>query len=322
MNIHIVGAGAIGLLFGGYLADAGAAVTFWTRSKAQAELLLQNGLHLEEAGGSAFTLHPESWTARDLNDSELSKILPCDAPDWLLVTTKQNDLNDSLITAITSIAGPHTNIACLQNGVGHIARMSSLLGGQPVFSIITTEGSAKLSDNMVRRAGIGETKLGISMDQLHTDSSSTVDKAAETLLNLLNKAGFPSFLSKDIDKDIYRKLLINSVINPLTALLRIPNGDLLLKEETIQMIRKLCMEAEQVYTACGIPFDYSTFEVVTGVCRSTSSNTSSMLGDILQGRATEIDAINGHLVSIAQSAGIHTPMHEALWLLVKSLHPQ
>lgn len=321
MNIHIVGAGAIGLLFGGYLADAGAQVTFWTRSKAQAELLLQNGLHLEQEDGSVITPHPESWTARNLSHSERSMILPSDGPDWLLVTTKQNDLNDSLIAAIARIAGPNTNIACLQNGVGHIARMSSLLDGQSVFSIITTEGSTKLSDNTVRRAGIGETKLGISMDQLHTNIGPTVAKAAETLLNLLNKAGFPSFLSKDIDKDIYRKLLINSVINPLTALLRIPNGDLLLKEETIQTIRKLCMEAEQVYTACGIPFDYNTFEVVTGVCRSTSSNTSSMLGDILQGRATEIDAINGHLVSIAQSAGIHAPMHETLWLLVKSLHP-
>lgn len=323
MNIHIVGAGAIGLLYGGYLAEAGERITFWTHKEAQRELLLEKGVYIEEADGSTVGLETGVWTARVLGQGghHVKEDVLLEAPEWILIAVKQSHINEEMISALSHIAGPDTRIACLQNGIGHIDEISRALGGRQVFSVITTEGSTRLSDNRVRRAGLGETRLGISKIQSHGSLDIVHDKSTETLLNVLRKAGFPTFLSKDIDKDIYRKLLINSVINPLTAVLRVPNGDLLEKEERLEMIRMLCEEAERVYQACGIPIDGDAFELVAGVCRSTSSNTSSMLGDVLHHRVTEIDAISGQLVRLAKSVGIELPMHRTLWLLVKSMHP-
>lgn len=322
MNIHIVGAGAIGLLYGGYLAKAGEEITFWTRKEAQRKLLLEQGIYIEEADGNTVRIEAGHWTARVLKQSECDEHSAAqrEAPEWILIAVKQSHLEEEMISALSHIAGPDTRIACLQNGIGHIDKISRRLDGRPVFTIITTEGSTRLADNGVRRAGLGESRLGISKVQASSSLDALHDKATETLLNTLRKAGFPTFLSNDIDKDIYRKLLINSVINPLTAILRVPNGDLLVSEERMTMVRMLCEEAERAYKACGISLDDDAFELVASVCRSTSTNTSSMLGDVLHHRATEIDAINGQLVGLAESVGIDLPMHRMLWLLVKSLH--
>lgn len=329
MNIHIVGAGAIGLLYGGYLAKAGEKITFWTRREAQRSVLLEQGIFIEETDGSTVRIEAGQWTARvlkqdgyDENDAEEG--VRREAPEWILIAVKQSHLQEDMISAVSRIAGPDTRIACLQNGIGHIDKISRRLGGRPVYTIITTEGSTRLADNGIRRAGRGESRLGMSKApkvQAGSTPDALHDKSTETLLNALRKAGFPTLLSNDIDKDVYRKLLINSIINPLTAILRVPNGDLLVGEERMTMVTMLCAEAERVYKACGISLDDDAFELVASVCRSTSTNISSMLGDVLQHRATEIDAINGQLVTLAESVGIELPMHRTLWLLVKSMHP-
>lgn len=326
MNIHIVGAGAIGLLYGGYLAKAGEKITFWTRKEAQRRVLLEQGIFIEEADGSTVKIEEGQWTARVLkqdgcDDNDAEEGMRQEVPEWILIAVKQSHFEENMISALSHIAGPDTRIACLQNGIGHIDKISRRLGDKPVYTIITTEGSTRLADNGVRRAGLGESRLGMSKAQAGSGLDALHDRSTETLLNALRKAGFPTLLSNDIDKDIYRKLLINSVINPLTAILRVPNGDLLVGKERMTMVRLLCAEAERAYRACGISLDDDAFEMVAGVCRSTSSNTSSMLGDVLHHRATEVDAINGQLVGMAESVGMDLPMHRTLWLLVKSMHP-
>lgn len=324
MNIHIIGAGAMGLLYGGHLARAGENVTFWTRSESQRKVLLEQGVYIEEADGVTVSLEASGCDVHVFGNNSDTGV-QCgqqEAAEWILIAVKQNHLDENLLATAAYLAGLDTRIVCLQNGVGHIDQISAALGGRQVYSLITTEGSTKLADNRVRRAGRGETRLGISKLQIHSGFDVENDACIKTLLKALEKAGFPALLSNDIDRDIYRKLLINSVINPLTAILRVPNGDLLVKEERLTMIGMLCAEVELVYQACGISMDADALNLVIGVCQATSKNTSSMLGDVLHHRVTEIDAINGQLLILADSVGIEIPFHKALWLLVKSMHPQ
>jgi 2-dehydropantoate 2-reductase len=117
---------------------------------------------------------------------------------------------------------------------------------------------------------------------------------------------------------LWEKLAVNSVINPLTALLECPNGELL-QPVYDSLICQLIEEMVQVAKAKGIDLDPSRLlERVRQVCHRTSSNFSSMLQDLRNGRKTEIDAINGILVSYGRETGIVPKMHQLLWELIKA----
>ncbi|MNC52863.1 2-dehydropantoate 2-reductase [compost metagenome] len=119
---------------------------------------------------------------------------------------------------------------------------------------------------------------------------------------------------------IYRKLLFNAVINPLTAIWRIQNGELTASGERIQLMKELYREAVNVYDACGIAYDVDAWEDILEVCRATSGNTSSMLADVLASRATEIRWINGSIVEMADRAGIAVPLHRWICRLVEGMN--
>ena len=122
------------------------------------------------------------------------------------------------------------------------------------------------------------------------------------------------------DALIWGKLVINAAINPLTALLRVKNGELLERPSAREMMRELAIETANVARAENIqlPFD-DPVKAAEDVARKTAANTSSMLQDILRGALTEIDAICGAVVMAGQKHGIETPANKACWQLVKSL---
>ncbi|MFD1904841.1 ketopantoate reductase C-terminal domain-containing protein [Paenibacillus rhizoplanae] len=101
-----------------------------------------------------------------------------------------------------------------------------------------------------------------------------------------------------MDTIIYRKLLINAVINPLTAIWRVQNGELLASPERVHIMKELYTEAIGIFEACGITLEQGAWEAILEVCRATSGNTSSMLADVLAARETEIRWINGSIVNM------------------------
>lgn len=98
--------------------------------------------------------------------------------------------------------------------------------------------------------------------------------------------------------------MINAVINPLTAIWRVPNGGLLASPERVQIMKELYTEAVQTYDACGINYEKHVWEAILEVCRATSGNISSMLADVLASRETEIRWINGSIVNMGQQQGL------------------
>ncbi|GIP20495.1 ketopantoate reductase family protein [Paenibacillus sp. J22TS3] len=316
MRVDIIGTGALGMLFGAALCSAGVQVRFWTRGEGQAEALRREGVRLQTAEDADILIPPGRCYVGVSSSLELYDPDEGGWPDWLFVTTKQRHMNEQLFARIKALKGPKTGIICFQNGVGHVQRLSEALGGEQVLAALTTEGARRTGYGTIVRAGKGQTRIGLPGGQPVSDC---LRESAEILVGRLTAAGIPAVLSNDIDKEIFRKLLINAAINPLTAIWRVPNGELLATEMRRGLLLSLVRETLRIYDEYGIQYDPDMEEQVLGVCRSTSSNTSSMLKDVLSGEITEIDQINGYLVKLAQARGIQAPTLELVWRLVSAM---
>lgn len=317
MIIDVVGSGSLGLLYGGKLQDAGNEVRFWTRTAEQANKLSVEGFKVNEREE---TIQISSDQIQVKPITELTRVWEHSPGDWLLLMVKQTAIQD-VIHEIASLKTRVLNIACFQNGVGHLNVVQSHMPHSNIYSVITTEGAKRQHDGVIR-AGIGETWLGKSSD-IRSSSLMPMDQNESIRLQgLLQQAGFGCTVSNEIDKLIYRKLLINAVINPLTAIWRIPNGELITREERIMFMRQLYDEAWAVYEASGIPVDGDVWDQILSVCRSTASNTSSMLSDVLHGQQTEVQSINGQIVSMACRCGLSAPTHEVLLHLIEGMQPE
>lgn len=317
MIIDVVGSGSLGLLYGGKLQDAGNEVRFWTRTVEQANKLSVEGFKVNEREK---TIQISSDQIQVKPITELTRVWEHSPGDWLLLMVKQTAIQD-VIHEIASLETRVLNIACFQNGVGHLNVIQSNMPHSNIYSVITTEGAKRQQDGVIR-AGIGETWLGKSSD-IRSSSLMPMDQNESIRLQgLLQQAGFGCTVSNEIDKLIYRKLLINAVINPLTAIWRIPNGELITREERIMFMRQLYDEAWAVYEASGIQVNGDVWDQILSVCRSTASNTSSMLSDVLHGQQTEVQSINGQIVSMACRCGLSAPTHEVLLHLIEGMQPE
>lgn len=318
MVFNIIGAGALGLLYGSKLSLAGHEVLFSTRTEEQAAYLNSEGMKLHDHDTS---IHIASTRFQAFSITNSSLKPPTTSADWLIITVKQWQVNAVLIEQINHIANKNTNILCLQNGIGLADYLIDQHIGQAVYSAVTTEGAKRSECNEVFHTGRGKTVIGITkMGTKRNVSNTTALRYAENLADIFQKAGFRSFLSNKIDTEIYKKLLINSIINPLTALWRIPNGELIANSNRIKLVQQLCKEAQKICQASGIAIDFDLYDQVVQVCQGTSSNTSSMLNDVLLGNQTEIEYINGHLVKLAFTANIEAPMHETITHLIKGIN--
>ena len=140
----------------------------------------------------------------------------------------------------------------------------------------------------------------------------------QEICELFNAAGLETALVDNADSLVWGKLALNAGINPLTALLEVPNGDLVEDEVLRPVMIAAAHEVAAVATAQGIRLPYTDIASrIVEVCRATARNRSSMLQDILRGARTEIDAISGMVVQLGQQLGVPTPVNQTLLKLVK-----
>lgn len=309
MNLHIVGAGSIGLLIAGKLGAAGVKVNIYTRTEEQAVQLRNCGIELEEMDGSVTVAIPHAVHSLERHEGIGNR-----GDAWIIVTVKQKHFDDVLLRQLRDLARDEARILCLQNGVGHVEKLEHYIARERILVGITTEGAKRVSPVSVKHTGSGETWIGPACK---TDGQDAFYE--KCLIDFLSAAGFNVFMSKKIDRMIYRKLLINAIINPLTAMLRITNGQLLDSPERMQLMQWLFAEAIAVYDAKGIDAGEDLWEQLLQVCQDTSANTSSMLKDVQQGAETEIEWINGSLIRIADSVNLQVPTHRMLYTLVKAI---
>ncbi|MBP1156292.1 2-dehydropantoate 2-reductase [Paenibacillus sp. PvR098] len=324
-RITVIGAGALGMLFTVKLAEAVPDMELVVRRPSQKQLLMSAGVSLTEAG---------SWLDRKEKAARTSTVYPKvvlmneerliqddslaereNTTHWIVLAVKQSAFTKDLAEAVRRRMGPHSWVVCLQNGIGHVEAISSIIPEERIVLAVTTEGALRRSETEAAHTGRGVTWIG--------GAGSTDDEVAAAAqkkwVELLEVAGFQAFLSKNITSRVWHKLLINAVINPLTAILQVTNGELPGLPQAQQLMRALFDEGTALAAALRIELDPDLWEQLLEVCRRTSANRSSMLQDVLAGRPTEIDAINGGLLKKAESVGLFMPAHQAVYQLMKAL---
>jgi 2-dehydropantoate 2-reductase len=291
----LVGIGALASLFGARLAAAGVHVTMlgaWTDGLAA---LREQGVRLVEADGAE-----RAWPVRVVADPTECRDVPY---ALVLVKAWQTERAAQQLAACLPADGLALT---LQNGWGNRETLQQALGPQRVALGITTLGATLLAPGVVRAGGQGPVTLG-SHPRL------------QPLADLLVTAGFDVRLADDVAGLAWGKLVINAAINPLTALLRVPNGELLQRPGARELMGLAAHEAAAVGIAQGLrlPFD-DPIAAAEDVARRTAANHSSMYQDVQRGRPTEIDAICGAVMQVGEQVGVATPVNRMLWLLVRA----
>jgi 2-dehydropantoate 2-reductase len=199
----------------------------------------------------------------------------------------------------------------LQNGLGNVDLLARTLGCDRVTQGVTALGATMLQPGLVRFAGRGPTHLARS-----PRSSSILAE----LVQCMNESGLDTSLAADLDSLVWGKLAINAGINPLTALLRVPNGFLATNAQARDLMCTAAAETATVAKALNIELPYpDVSQRVVEVAQATAENRSSMLQDVLRGVQTEIDSISGAVAKYSRSSGIPTPLNDELFRLVQML---
>ena len=299
MRIAIVGAGAIGCLFGSRLSLAGNDVTLIHRSNLVVRAIHRHGVILRESRGKPRAVHvPIKRGPLEISDVDL-----------LIVTVKAYDTK-GVATSYRGKIGPAITVLSLQNGLGNVETLRSYLK-RPVLAGSTTEGSLYLGPGRIRHTGRGLTVIGSpKADSLEIDP---------VMKRTFNAAGFRTTVDPNINGVLWTKTLINAAINPLTALTRMSNGALSRRKALIEVGSEVISEGMMVSRAEHVKLVGDPRRLWKKILVSTRGNKSSMLQDIETGKMTEIRQLNGAIVSHAKRVGVRVPINETLTKLVLEL---
>ena len=300
METLIIGAGAMGGLFASLLAPL-VPTSLFTTNAEHAKAITLAGLSLTGMDGQIRHL-----PARVLTDP----LQYGRSADLIILCTKARSTSQASDIARQLLAKDGL-VLTLQNGLGNLEHIQAAVGVSRAAAGITAQAATLLGPGQVRHAGSGPTVLAAGPGQ---------GKKIAAIAALFNQAGIPTTVTKDGDALLWSKLIVNVGINALTALLRVPNGTLAMVPEYESIMAQAVAEAVAVAQALGIKLpDEEPLERVRQVCQMTSSNQSSMLQDILKGRPSEIDVINGAVVRKGAQNGVPTPVNQMLTQLIKAL---
>ena len=294
MKIGIIGAGAMGSIF-----------TYFFRN-------LNEDIIILEKDGDILNSLKEGLTIKYKED--IQKI-PA------RVTLKAEDLSDSDLIFIF-VKSYHTDplmkkihekvkgdpiYVSLQNGLGNFEAISRYIPDHRIVFGTTTIGASKETTNIVKFGGMGSITIG-SMNPT----------AADTVLSFFKRAKLDTTVTKNPLGAIWKKVIINAGINPIAAILSIPNGKIIGTKETKELQEIIIREAVLVANKRGMMIDADEMILLTQeVCKNTCSNICSMNQDIRNQKKTEIESITGKIIKYGKEAGVETPYNDALYKLIR-----
>ncbi len=299
IKVLIAGSGAMACLFAARLMAAGISVALLGSWREGVAAIRQFGVRLVDQDGG---LH--HYTAPIFSDPTLLKEVPYAIS---LVKSYQTERTAKQLAGCLAKDGL---LLTLQNGIGNQEIYERFLGEERVSVGVTTLGATQIKPGMVELAGEGAIML-------------TPHPGLARLQRYLEQAQFQVDITENTASLLWGKLVVNAAINPLTALLRLPNGALLERPGARNLMRSSALETASVAAGLGINLPYrNPVEKVEDIARETAQNFSSMLQDIQRGSPTEIDAICGAVCRAGSASGVPTPINHTFWQLIQSLHPQ
>lgn len=297
-TIAVLGAGALGRLWAAYLPPE---TTGFVPRNASALSSFKLNYYLQDDSGREHAIVRRWLTG--LTRTSL-----------LLVATKAGDTLSALMPIIEHL--PETcPIVLFQNGLGSQQAVAKRWPQRPILAASTTEAANRPAPDRVVHAARGHTWVGAL-----TDSGAG---AVSTVLHQLSGSGLDVRREDRILERLWGKLAVNAGINPFTAILDCANGDILAAPLFLETVDRLCEELARLIAAEGLPSHRpgELRDTIERVARNTATNTSSMRGDVLAGRPTEIDYINGYVVERSRELGLDAPVNQMLSDRVKALIP-
>tara|TARA_B100001167_G_scaffold68346_1_gene40494 strand:- start:1618 stop:2562 length:945 start_codon:yes stop_codon:yes gene_type:complete len=302
LKVAVLGAGAMGCLFGGLLAEKGLNVILIDVWKEHVDAINKNGLKMDGYGGDRFIKVKAT--------NEPSKL---DIVDAVIVMCKATALEPAL-NSINNIIGEKTTFMSFQNGIGHETIMQKIVGKEKVLGGTTTQASNILGPGHIKNhaalpSWIGEYDGGIS---------ERVKEIADTF----SAHGLEMIAAEDVKKRKWMKLFALTAIGPLSAIFDLNHTELYIDNNNQSISRALgkeiILETRKVALAEGIEVsEDECLYMFNKIVDSKQTNKSSMAFDILYKRKTEIDFISGEVSRLGKNHGIPTPLNDLMYKMIK-----
>jgi 2-dehydropantoate 2-reductase len=306
-RVLVAGAGAVGSVFGGFLRQAGHAVTLLGRA-GHLDAIARNGLRLDGLFGEALV--------RDLALATDAATL---APgfDAVLLTVKSFD-TDAAIAAAAPLLADDGCMLALQNGLGNVERVAAAVGPRRAAGARVIFGATRPEPGRAHVTVCAEpVAVGVAVP-----GDLDAERHARAWAEAFAAAGIPTVHTDDLQAHLWTKVFYNAALNPLGALHGLPYGALAADADARAIMDSVIDEGYAVAGACGVrPLapDAAAYRQIfyERLVPPTADHRSSMLQDLEQGRRTEIDAINGRIWEYGRARGVPTPVNEVLTRLVR-----
>ncbi len=281
MKIVIIGAGAMGCLYGAYLSRKNEVVMLDSYDK-QVDAINQNGITVVEENGEEVNFK----NVKACISGEYKE-----AADLVVVFVKSTFTEDALRDN-KKLFGDKTLVMTLQNGAGNDRKIEKYVAKKNIIIGTSKHNSVNMGGGKVRHSGNGETTIGSNLKE---------NKNLDKIKGILEESGFKVEITDDIQRIIWSKLFVNLSINTFTAITRAPIGSMIENKYAWDFAEKMICEAVDVAEADGTHFSYrEVLNMVHHVCEDAGKGYSSMSQDVMNCRLTEIDAINGAIVEQAK----------------------
>ena len=291
LSVAVLGAGAVGCFYGGMLARAGHSVTLIGRPP-HVQAVQANGLRMQ-------TLNFDEAVPLDAS-TEASAVA---GADLVLFAVKSPD-TESAGAQMRQHLQPGALVLCLQNGVDNAERLRAVLPGVSVAAAVVYVATEMAGPGHLRHHGRGE---------LVIEPSPRSTEVAQALI----AAGVPTEVSDNVRGALWAKLILNCAYNALSAVGRIAYGELVQRPGVPAVMQDVVAECRAVADADGVNIPGDVDAAVRRIAETMPTQFSSTAQDLLRGKPSEIDHLNGFIVRRGEALGVPTPANRALWAVVK-----
>ncbi len=303
MRFLVVGQGSIGSMLGARLKEKGNEVFFVVRNPIRITILEREGIVLFE--------------------KEKHNVIKCDGAfqfgklehpietDYVIVATKSYNAKDAVL-GIKDYVPDTAGFITIQNGITPHIEVSKLVGEGRHIILSLYDSAFSFSLNQVRLTGRGE--------NIFTSFEPSQDLTV--IERVFKHAGFDVRVEKDAFWVLYKKLFINAIINPITTILRVKNGELIRNQYAYELARAVLKDIESMAEALNFKDREKLETLIFKTIERTADNKSSMLQDVEWKRKTEIDDILGYTLHLAKEYGVEVNRLTDIYLVIKALESQ
>lgn len=291
LQVVVLGAGAVGCYYGGMLARAGHRVTLIGRPQH---------VQVFEAKGLRMQTLTFDETVKVQASTEASAVA---GADLVLFAVKSPD-TETAGAQMREHLKPGALVLCLQNGVDNAERLRAVLPGVQVAAAVVYVATEMAGPGHLRHHGRGELVIEPS-------------PASERVAQALAAAGVSTDISDNVRGALWAKLILNCAYNALSAVGRIAYGELVQQPGVKDTMRDVVAECRAVAAADGVALPGDVDWAVRRIAETMPSQYSSTAQDLMRGKPSEIDHLNGYVVRRGEALGVPTPANRVLWAVVK-----